>query len=128
MKNFVRKIRDLPYAVAAAATIALTAEPAKAQSSGGTVGTIAESLITQFGNLGKVIVAGSFVGGLVMFGTGLMKLKAASENPQTKYSEGLWRVVVGAGLVAIPTFSGVLTQTFGLGSPKSITEGGGATF
>lgn len=125
MKNIVNKIKDMPYAIAAAATVALMAEPAQAQQK---IGDAAESVTTQLGNIGKLIVAGSFIGGLVMFGTGLMKLKQASENPQTKYSEGLWRVAVGAGLVAIPTFSGMLTQTFSLGSPKSITEGGGATF
>jgi len=121
------KMKDLPYAILAAATVTVSAaEEAAAQQK---IGNIATDVIDQMGSIGKLMVAGSFVGGLVMLATGLMKLKAAAENPnQTKYSEGLWRVGVGAGLVAIPTFSGVLTQTFGLGNTPSITEGGGASF
>lgn len=127
MKLSLSRIRDLPYALAAAATVALTAEEAAAQDN---LGTIAGNVRDQMGNVGQLMVAGAFVGGLVMLATGLMKLKQAADTQgnQVKYSEGMWRVAVGAGLVAIPAFSGVLTTSLGLGSDQSITQAGGANF
>lgn len=124
MRKFAEKIRNLPLAVAASATV-LVAE-AQAQ----TVGDAADGMMDDIGNIGKLAVAGGFLAGLVMVATGLIKLKAAAESQggQVKYSEGLWRVAVGAGLVAIPAFTGMLSETFGLGAPASITDAGGASF
>jgi len=132
MKKLMNGMGNLPYKILAAATVSLAATEAMAEGAGGgdgkSVGAIAEGLVGQMGNIGRLVVGGAFVGGLVMLGTGLMKLKAAAEDPRsTKYSEGLWRVGVGAALVAIPAFTGVLSQTFGLGEVK-ITAGGGASF
>ncbi len=61
--------------------------------------------------IGKLMVAGSFVGGIVMLGSGLMKLKQAADTQgnQVKYSEGM------------------LTETFSLGS-VTMTDRGGASF
>ncbi|WP_315920779.1 hypothetical protein, partial [Mesorhizobium sp. SP-1A] len=79
------KIRDLPYAVAASVTVMIMAETANA--AGENIGQKADQLKSQFGSLGKALVAGAFFVGIVMVITGLIKLKAASENPnQTKYS------------------------------------------
>ena len=122
------KIRDIPYALAASATIMLMAEAANAQS-GENIGKKAEQLKEQFGSLGKALVAGAFFVGIVLVITGLIKLKAASENPnQAKYSDGLWRLAVGAGLIAIPAVTGVLGASLGLGETKSITAAGGESF
>jgi len=126
MLKRLKRIGDLPYAVLAAATVSVTATEANAQQ---TAGDVAQNLIDQAGAVGKLVVAGTFIGGLVMLGTGLMKLKAAAENPnQTKYSEGLWRCGVGAAMVAIPAFSGTLSATLGFGDSPDITAGGGAQF
>lgn len=127
MKTYFRRLRDLPYAMlaAAAVSVAATEEAAAAND----IGTISERILNMMSNVGKLIVAGSFVGGIVLLGTGLMKLKTAAENPnQAKYSEGIWRVVVGAGLIAIPTFSGTLQQTIFGEEQGTITAGGGVTF
>jgi len=127
MKKLMNKVGNLPYAMLAAATVSAASTEAMAGSEN--LGGVADNLITQASSVGKLIVAGSFIGGLVMLGTGLMKLKQAAEDPRsTKYSEGLWRVGVGAALVAIPTFTGLLTNTFGMGDAPAITTGGGATF
>jgi len=128
MRKYIERISNLPYALLAAATVQVAATEAEA-ASGDSIGTIAGDLITQAGQVGKLVVAGTFIGGLVMLGTGLMKLKQAAENPnQTKYSEGLWRCGVGAAMVAIPAFSGTLGSTFGWETPPSIAAGGGASF
>ena len=127
MKNIVTKVSNLPYYLAAVATVSLMSDPASAQDN---IGAVAGSVRDQLGNVGKLMVAGGFVGGLVMLASGLMKLKQAADTQgnQVKYSEGMWRVAVGAGLVAIPAFSGLLTQSFGLGNDASITNMGGASF
>jgi hypothetical protein len=127
MKKIFNKVRDAQYALAAAVTIAaMSTQQANAAS---TVGDAAQKLNTQAGQVGKLMVAGAFIGGIVMLASGLMKLKQAAETQgqQVKYSEGMWRVAVGAGLVAIPTFGGMLTETFSLGS-VTMTDRGGASF
>lgn len=125
MRKFVEKIRNMPLALAAAATIAITEAQAE-----GTVGDAASNMMDDVGNVGKLAVAGGFLMGLVMVATGLIRLKAAAESQggQVKYSEGLWRVAVGAGLVTIPAFTGMLSETLGLGAPATIQEAGGASF
>ena len=123
MKIFTT-VRNLPYAILASATVALMAPPAQAE----TVGSAATNMYSQLGEIGKLIVLGSVVGGVVMLGAGLMKLKQAADTQgqQVKYSEGMWRLAVGAGLVGIPALSGMLTQTLSLG--ESTVTGSGAGF
>lgn len=128
MKKLISKVRDLPYALAATMTVAaLTAGEADAATS--TVGDAADKLGSQAGQIGKLMVAGAFVLGIVMLASGLQKLKQAADTQgqQVKYSEGMWRIAVGAGLVAIPAFSGMLTNTFSLGD-VTMTNGGGQSF
>lgn len=117
MKSIVSRVRDLPYAVLAFVTVeAMNAAPAMAQNTGGKIGDIASGITGQISNVGKLVVGGSFLGGVGFVATGLGKLKQAAEgNGQVKYSEGLWRMGVGAGLVAIPAVTGSLTQTANLG-------------
>ena len=127
MRKIMNKIRDIPYAVAAAAAVsAMAAENANA--AGTTVGDAAEAMNTQMTNVGKLLLAAFALGGIVMFATGFFKLKQASESPQTKYSEGAWRIAVGAGLVAIPAVAAMLTGTFSLGDTGTMTTQGGVAF
>lgn len=111
--NIMRKLLDAPYAVLAAATVSLMAEPAHAE---GDIGAMADGVTKQVSNVGKLIVAGGFLVGVVLVIAGLMKLKQAADTQgqQVKYGEGLWRLAVGAGLVAVPAFTGVLTTSAGL--------------
>ena len=102
----------------------------QAQSTGITLGEMAESLTSQLGNIGRLAIAGGAVLGIIMLATGLLKLKAAAESngSSTKYSEGIWRVAIGAALLAIPAFTGMLQATFGFGEGATLTEGGGQSF
>ncbi|TLX15836.1 hypothetical protein [Rhizobium sp. MHM7A] len=131
MLKKLNKIRDFKYQIAAAIAVGAMA-PATAHADGGTVGTIADGLITQLSSVGKVVLAGGAIAGIVLMITGLIKLKQAAETQgqQVKYSEGLWRCVVGAGLIAIPALNGVLAQTVGFGADggASLTAGGGQSF
>ncbi len=128
MLKKISKIRDLPYALAASAAVAsMMATDANAAD---TVGSTADSLLEQVGSVGKVVLAGGVVTGIVLMITGLIKLKQAAETQgqQVKYSEGLWRCVVGAGLIAIPALNGTLGATFGFGEGVQLSAGGGQSF
>jgi len=125
MRKMITKIRDIPYALAAAATMVVFATDAHAAK---TVGEAAKGVFDQTSSVGKLLLAAFGLGGIVMFATGFFKLKQASENPQTKYSEGAWRIAVGAGLVAIPAVAAMMTGTFGLGDVGTMTTQGGAAF
>jgi hypothetical protein len=127
MKKIFEKIRDFPYAVAATVTITAMAAADEAKAAT-TVGEAASNLLTQTSSIGKLMLAGSAIGGIVMFATGLFKLKQASENPQTKYSEGAWRILVGAGLVAIPAVAAMMTQTIFQTETGTLTLNGGQSF
>jgi hypothetical protein len=129
MKKYINSIRNAPYAIGAfLAVSSMSAGSAFAASSEG-IGETAKNLKEDVGQVGQLIVAGGFMGGIVMLATGLMKLKQAAETQgqQVKYSEGMWRVAVGAGLVGIPAFAGMLTNTFGLGE-VDMTQYGDAKF
>ena len=118
-----------PYALAAMATVLLL-DAGEAQASGNTIGVIATKITSQVGNVGKLAVAGAFLIGVIMVAGGLMKLKQSSENQgqNPPYSAGLWRLALGAGLVALPALTGVLTTSAELGATPSMSAGGGVTF
>jgi len=107
--------------VAAAAAVLLLGEPALAQVGGG-IGTVATNVSNTFTAIGQVLLGGMFLGGVAVGGAGLMKLKQAAETQgqQVKYSDGMWRVAVGAGLIAIPAVLTTLNTTF-FGSPNAGT-------
>ena len=126
MKKILNKVRDSQYAIGAALTVAvMSAESANAA----TVGDTATKVGTQIGQLGKMTIAGMFLLGIVAIGAGLSKLKQAAETQgqQVKYSEGMWRIGIGAALVAIPAFSGMLTSSLDLGT-VTMTDRGGTGF
>ncbi len=62
---------------------------------------------------GKLVVAGLTLGGLMFFASGFHNLKHAAETfgEEVRYSEGVWRVLVGAGLIAIPALTAMMTTT-----------------
>lgn len=62
---------------------------------------------------GKLIVAGTAIGGLMFFASGFHNLKHAAETfgEEVRYSEGVWRILVGAGLIAIPALTAMMTTT-----------------
>ncbi len=127
MRKLITKIRDIPYALAAASTVAALGIAGEAKAANN-IGTVASTVFAQTTSVGKLALAAFALGGIFMFGLGFFKLKEASENPQTKYSAGAWRIAVGAGLVAIPTVAAIMTNTFQLGDPGSMSTSGGATF
>ncbi|MCZ7860728.1 hypothetical protein O9X98_04860 [Agrobacterium salinitolerans] len=127
MKKILNKVHDTKYAIAAAITVA--AMPVESAAATENIGGTAKGIADQIGEIGKMTVAGMFLLGLVAIGAGLSKLKQAAETQgqQVKYSEGMWRIGVGAALVAIPAFSSMLVASGGWGS-VTMTDRGGVTF
>ncbi len=125
MRKLISKIADLPYRLAALVTVGIGAAASSAHATG--VGGMADNIDTNLNSMGKLVVGGSFLAGIGLSGAGLLKLKAAadSQGQQVKYSEGLWRIGVGAGLASLP----VVTQTgrdtlFGTGGDTGTTTEG----
>jgi len=120
-KRSFDKLRNLPYVALATITMDMLAMEA-AHATGGTSGTIgdaASTITTQLTNIGKLGVSGCFLGGIFMTGAGLMKLKEAASSHgqgQVKYSDGIWRVAVGAGLAALPAVVNMTSNSMGTGS------------
>ena len=121
MRKLLNKISDAKYNALAAATVAIIAPQASnAQGlSGGTgIGGVAENVEGNLSQIASLVVAGAFLGGIAFVAMGLMRLKAAvdSQGQQVKYSEGLWRLGLGAALVALPAVTGTGIGTlFGSG-------------
>lgn len=118
--KITESIRNAPYRFGAAITMLTLSAMEAAAGPGGsssTVGEAAKSVLSQVTNVGKLAVGGAFLIGVIMVAGGLMKLKQAAENQgqNPPYSSGLWRLALGAGLVALPALTGMLTQSGGVG-------------
>lgn len=86
------------------------------------VGYLACNVSRSFNGLGDLFLGGCFLGGMGLSGMGIMKLRQASEDGgrQVKYSEGVWRLGVGAALIALPTVSYATKQTLTQGQNSSL--------
>lgn len=122
MKSITGTLRNAPYALLAAATIALgdMSNEALAGTGANTIGGIADKAKGQISQVGQFVVGGAVLIGVGFVAAGLMKLKQAADTQgqQVKYGEGIWRLVVGAGLVAVPALTGILGASFGLEGAK----------
>lgn len=113
------------YGVPAAVAVAVLSSPAAAAGpeikKGDGVGSVAKTVNESLGGISELVMAGSFVAGLVLAAAGLMKLKQAADTQgqQVKYADGLWRLGIGVCLVALPAVIGS-----GLGT-TGFTETGG---
>jgi ABC-type spermidine/putrescine transport system permease subunit II len=114
----------LHLSLSVGAVMALSA--GEALAGGTTIGQASTQIVTQVKNVGTLTVAGAFLIGVVMVAGGLMKLKQASENQgqNPPYSAGLWRLALGAGLVALPALTTMLTSSSQIGD-VSITKASG---
>jgi hypothetical protein len=126
MRNPFDKISAAGRRLLAAASVGAVVAPAAASAQG--VGTMAQTVNGQISSLGTLLLGGSFLGGVGLCGAGLMKLKAAADSQgREPYGPGLWRLGVGGGLVALPTFSATFRDTFTGGNNGTVAVGN-ATF
>lgn len=133
MNNSSSKKRRVPWKRRASILSAMTSlafltipSIAAAQQDKRTAGDIADLLQGQLGNFGRLIVGGAFIIGIGLVVAGLLKLKAAAETQgqQVKWGDGIWRIVVGVGLVSLLYFTGVGAATFGFETNATLTGGG----
>lgn len=91
------------------------------------IGTVAARIQGQIDDIGNLIVGGSFLGGLTLSASGLMKLKQAadSQGQAVRYGEGLWRLGLGSALVAIPAVVKMGAATAGDGFTDAMAAGKG---
>ena len=105
-------LQGLLVAAVMAAAIPMPS-PAFAQDLATTVNRLVGTELT---NVPYVINAVFYIGGAAMSGAGLLKIKQHADNPtQVKLGEGIGRLSVGAGLLALPYIANASIQTFGFG-------------
>src|SRR5690625_1327657 len=107
----------------AAGFVAALLLPSAARAQSKTMGDVAKQVFDQLDNVGTLIVGGAFIIGIGLIIAGLLKLKAAAETQgqQVKWGDGIWRIVVGVGLVSLLYFTGVGAATFGFDTDASLT-------
>ena len=131
MQNFLRQIKDAPYRLLALATVASVATVAPVDrahaASSMDLGAVANNLQTQGKSISALLVTVGFLAGIIMCTAGLFKLRAASEDggQRVKYSEGLWRLGVGAALCGLPLVTDTSIMTvFGTDTTDSAVAAG----
>jgi hypothetical protein len=74
-------------------------------------------------NMPNIIAGIFYIGGAIMIGTGLMKLKMHSENPsQTPLGHGLGRIGAGAGAIALPALAAWLNNSLAIGQNPAVSQ------
>jgi uncharacterized membrane protein len=114
--KIINAIRDKQYLLMATVSMAVLNVVDAEAAAGTDIGDVASGLKTQLNAVGTAINYGMFAAGIFFVGAGLMKMKAAADSngQQVKYGEGAWRLVVGAGLCAIPAVAGLFQATGGI--------------
>ncbi len=119
MKN-ERLMNDVVKGLLMAAVVAVgMPELALAQSTtaGVDLSATATQLTSEVSTVPQFISAIFWVGGAVMMGAGVLKLKEHAENPtQTPVRQGVSRIAVGAALLTIPFFATFAYNTLSAGS------------
>jgi hypothetical protein len=78
--------------------------------------TVAGTADTEMSSIPTIISVCFYIGGAAFCGSGLLKLKQYADNPgvNAKLGEGVGRLAVGAGLLALPFISDALINSLGL--------------
>ena len=120
----------------AATMLAVSTMPAAAVivpaggSKGTTVGDAAEGLIGNFTGIAKLLISGAFLAGAFFVVAGIFKIKAAADTQgqQVKYSEGLWRILIGAALCLAPWVISVAMASITGDTAPTLAPTGGLNF
>jgi len=93
-----------------------------ATGAGGTdlASTATYLVTTELTNVPNLISAAFYVGGTLLVGAGLLKLKQHSENPgQTPLGQALGRIAIGGALLALPFFTQWAVNSIGTGASQA---------
>ena len=110
--------------------LAVSSMPAAAATKGTTVGDAAEGLIGNFTGVAKLLISGAFLAGAFFVVAGIFKIKAAADTQgqQVKYSEGLWRILIGAALCLSPWVISVAMASITGDTAPTLAPSGGLNF
>lgn len=91
-----------------------------------TIGTMAASITSTFGDVGKLITAGSYIAGLGFAISSILKFKQHKDNPQqTPIGQPIGLLFIAIALLFLPSVTGALSNT--VFSAGGTTAGPGGT-
>lgn len=131
-KKVYDKIGNSTLALSTFAIVSAMSMSANAQSlqntgrQGITAGDAAENVNNSLSQIGELIIAAFFVGGIGLVGFGLFRLKKASDSQgrDATYGSAGLAIIIGAALAALPFVVGSGISTL-FGSQGSNQTGGG---
>jgi hypothetical protein len=112
-----------------AAAVMVAPDLVMAQAVGAGVGTDLGTSATniaknELGTIPNIISAVFYIGGTILVGAGLWKLKLHSENPgNTPLGQGVGRLAVGAGLLTIPFITQWAVNSLGASGAQTTYTG-----
>jgi hypothetical protein len=111
--------------IAAAVTVAPELAMAQAVGGGADLAATSKALTgTELATVPNIISAVFYIGGTILVGAGLWKLKLHSENPSnTPLGQGVGRLAVGAGLLTIPFITQWAVNTLGASGAQTTYTG-----
>jgi intracellular multiplication protein IcmD len=102
----------LAASVASIAGVCITGDAFAVGSSGETLGSMASTMTSTFGSVGKLVTAASYIGGLASSITAILQFKQHKDNPsQTPIGKPIGLVFIGAALLFLPTIFNVVGNT-----------------
>lgn len=111
----MRKIIHSKVALSVAGSMACVAGvlvTGDAFATGETLGTMASTMTSTFGSVGKLVTAASYIGGLASSITAILQFKQHKDNPsQTPIGKPIGLVFIGAALLFLPTIFSVVGNT-----------------
>lgn len=90
-----------------------------------TIGTMASTITNTFGNVSKLITAGSYVAGLGFAISAIMKFKQHKDNPQqVQIGTPIGLTFIAAALLFLPSILGITGGTLFTGGGETAGPGG----
>ena len=123
----MRKIIHSKSALGVAASVACLAGVCISGDvfAGETLGSMASTMTSSFGSVGKLITAASYIGGLASTITAILQFKQHKDNPsQTPIGKPIGLVFIGAALLFLPTVIDVTGNTLFSGGGKTAGPSG----
>jgi hypothetical protein len=124
MLSHVSNLSLLGFTMLAVSTMPAAAQQAK------NAGEAATDLIDNFAGIAKLLMSGAFLAGAFFVVAGIFKIKAAADTQgqQVKYSEGLWRILIGAALCLAPWVISVAMASVTGDTAPTLAPTGGLNF
>jgi hypothetical protein len=126
MLSHVSNLSLTAFTMLAVSTMPAAAGPADGKN----IGDAAEGFVENFAGVAKLIISGAYLAGAFFVIAGIFKIKAAADTQgqQVKYSEGLWRILIGAALCLAPWVISIAMGSITGDSAPTLSPSGGLKF